>query len=429
MKKSLTFFIAVLMILSILSAGNFSASVTSDGFTVTPLSEDTAEISGYTGEGGNVAIPEKIGDYTVVSVGENAFLKNKNIDSLSIPESVTSIGKSAFAGSYIKSVTMENGVVTLSDNAFRECVYLESISLSKSLESIPQGCFYSCTRLTTLTIPDSVKSIGDSALYGCSHLEEIEIPSSVKVIGSYALANNLLLKSLSLCEGLEEIKSFAFFQNPTLDRVEIPSTVKSIGEYAFAECTSLESVTLNEGLENLGDSAFDTCPAKEIYLPKTLNSIGEFSVGYYYDQDMFDYCKYEDFRIICNEGSLGHAYAADNGFDFVFAEEETTLPTEVPTEIPTKAPTTVPTTSVPQETLPSVETEPSETTVPSESFPLGDVTLDGKLNIKDATAIQKHVASIEVLSDKSLSLADVNLDQKINVKDATEVQKRIAGII
>ena len=62
-------------------------------------------------------------------------------------------------------------------------------------------------------------------------------------------------------------------------------------------------------------------------------------------------------------------------------------------------------------------------------YDIGDVTLDGTVNVKDATAIQKHVASLITLSEDALAVADYNNDSSINVKDATTIQKFIAGLI
>lgn len=68
-------------------------------------------------------------------------------------------------------------------------------------------------------------------------------------------------------------------------------------------------------------------------------------------------------------------------------------------------------------------------TTATAEFELGDVNGDGKLNIRDATAIQKHLAKIATLSDEVLPVADYNADGKVNVKDATAIQKKIAGLI
>ncbi len=62
------------------------------------------------------------------------------------------------------------------------------------------------------------------------------------------------------------------------------------------------------------------------------------------------------------------------------------------------------------------------------SYPIGDANKDGKVNIKDATSIQKHIASIEILSEDALVLADADGDGTVNIKDATAIQKFVAGL-
>lgn len=58
---------------------------------------------------------------------------------------------------------------------------------------------------------------------------------------------------------------------------------------------------------------------------------------------------------------------------------------------------------------------------------LGDVNGDGKVNVKDATLIQKHIAKSDELTKEQLEKADINGDGKVTVKDATALQKKIAG--
>ena len=65
----------------------------------------------------------------------------------------------------------------------------------------------------------------------------------------------------------------------------------------------------------------------------------------------------------------------------------------------------------------------------NDEFKTGDVDLNGSINVKDATAIQKHIASLITLEEKALALADVTADKSVNVKDATAIQKFVAGII
>lgn len=113
---------------------------------------------------------------------------------------------------------------------------------------------------------------------------------------------------------------------------------------------------------------------------------------------------------------------------------EGTNPTEVtvPTENTNPTETTpVESTSATDSTEPSetTSTSPTSTTAPASEYELGDVNRDSKLNIRDATLIQKALAKLESLDDEQLTLADYLTDGKVNIKDATQIQKKIANII
>ncbi len=120
--------------------------------------------------------------------------------SITIPNSVTSIGKRAFE--YCKgltSFTIPNSVTSIGDDAFRYCTSLTSIKIPESVKEIGSEVFYGCSGLTSITIPNSVTSIGGYAFSGCSALTSITIPNSVTSIGSYAFSGCSALASIK-CE-------------------------------------------------------------------------------------------------------------------------------------------------------------------------------------------------------------------------------------
>ena len=139
-----------------------------------------------------------------------------------IPGSVTTIGYGAFYGcSGLISVTIPNSVTTIGSYAFSCCSGLTSVTIPNSVTSIGQSTFSYCTGLTSVTIPNSVTAIGFDAFVGCSGLTSVTIPNSVTSIGR---------STFSYCTGLTS--------------VTIPNSVTSIGEAAFYGCTDLTSLTL-----------------------------------------------------------------------------------------------------------------------------------------------------------------------------------------
>ena len=121
--------------------------------------------------------------YRVTSIGEEAFYRC-NMISVIIPNSVTSIGNSAFAGcESLTSVVIPNSVTSIRNYAFSKCSGLTSVVIPNSVTSIGNWAFYGCSSLTSLTIPPSVTSIGDCAFSYCTGLTSVVIPNSVTYIG------------------------------------------------------------------------------------------------------------------------------------------------------------------------------------------------------------------------------------------------------
>ena len=117
--------------------------------------------------------------------------------SVTIPNSVTSIGNYAFNGcSGLKSVTIPNSVTSIGGYAFNGCRGLTSVTSPNSVTSIGEGAFASCSGLKSVTIPNSVTDIGDYAFYQCSGLTSVTIGNSMTSIGGYAFV---------YCKGLKDV--------------------------------------------------------------------------------------------------------------------------------------------------------------------------------------------------------------------------------
>lgn len=101
--------------------------------------------------------------------------------------SVKSVGSNAFNNcGYIRSLTIENGVETIGDYAFRWCYQLESVNLASTITSIGNNSFYRCDRLSSVVLPEGVQQIGRYSFGYCSGLKKLEIPSTIKSIADRA---------------------------------------------------------------------------------------------------------------------------------------------------------------------------------------------------------------------------------------------------
>jgi hypothetical protein len=248
MKKQL--FLFVLMMLPVVASAE---TVEVDGFyfnlnyntKTAELTSDPDRIREYSG---NVVIPEsfisKSARYCVTSIG--SFAGGTDLISVTIPESVTSIGDYAFSG----------------------CISLTSLTIPNSVTSIGERAFYNCSGLTSVTIGSSVTVIGRQAFDGCSSLNSLNILdleawcniSFGSSLPSYHLfLNGQEVKHLVIPDGVTSIGEDAFHSCIGLTSVIIPNSVTSIGESAFMYCTGLTSLTIPNSVTTIDHEAFEDC--------------------------------------------------------------------------------------------------------------------------------------------------------------------------
>lgn len=262
--------------------------VNSDGKTCTVIGIGTCVES-------NVYVGGYIDGYKVIAIGDEAF-RECNLKSITIGDSVTSIGKWAFLlSSNLTKVTIPDSVTTIGDEAFRFCSALtrivvdgdnaayksisgnlyskdgtvlltyaigkqsESFVIPDSVTTIGASAFASCFSLTSVIIGDSVTTIGSSAFYNCVRLERVTIPNSVTIIDSCAFAWCDNLTSVKIPDLVTTIGDEAFLSCSKLTSITIPDSVTNIGNRAFEGCSKLTSVTIGTAVTSIGNDAFWSC--------------------------------------------------------------------------------------------------------------------------------------------------------------------------
>lgn len=303
---------------------------------------NTATITKYSGSSSDLIIPSKINGYRVTEIGSFVFSLNRNLESITIPDSVISIGA----------------------QAFNNCTELVDVKLSNSLKKIEDLAFGGCSKLKSIIIPENVDYIGDRAFLGCISIETIvvsnknitfdsrnncnaiietatnelivgckntSIPNDINIIGSYTFSvNRNPSVKIYLPDSIKRIESYAFYGNnftsitipssvtsigansfrdsQKLTYIEIPDSVNQIENWTFANCKNMSGIKIPNTLKSIGDFAFWGCSSlNRITIPYNVTSIGE---------SAFYGCS-DDFTIYGYKGSFAEQYAYANKYKFI----------------------------------------------------------------------------------------------------------------
>ena len=191
----------------------------------------TTTIAGNSDAAGAVIIPEKVVDasgkeYRVTKIGYQSFTKNKNITSVSLPNTIVSIGESAFE--YCSAIIGE-------------------IKLPKSLTEIGPSAFAECTGITgTIHIPAGVTSVPASAFKRCSGITEVILSKSVSSVGNFAFAqNSKLSKIISLAVTPPTITAQTFYSIASGTKVYVPEA----GSAGYKSATGWKSLSINNMID------------------------------------------------------------------------------------------------------------------------------------------------------------------------------------
>ena len=218
---------------------------------------------------------------SLTSIGDNAFLDCVNLSGgVVLPNTLTKIGNSVFSNcNDITSVSIPNSVTTIGNFAFSECQSLTSVYLPSSLTSIGNYAFTNCRNAKgDLIIPNTLKTIGEGAFSYCVGFSNLVIGNSVTSIGNGAFRNCINLGgALVLPNSLTQIGSFTFYNCNQLTNLSIPNSITSIGNFAFEKCSSLNgSLNIPNSVTSIGESAFAFCSnLKKLVIPASVISIAK----------------------------------------------------------------------------------------------------------------------------------------------------------
>ncbi|GEM_PF-2361099 len=279
-----------------------------DGYTVTSLGK-FALWTEHPTQG--ISATKIIMPDTIVSIGEGALSCNENLTEVVFSKNLVTIGKGAFSGDGLISISLPEKLESIPEDAFSGCSKLQEIEFNQNLKSIGSCAFERCNALVDVVLPEGLQSIGGCAFELCGNLKSVIIPDSVTSMGqgvfnrcyglqSVKLSQNMDtvplgtfeqcdLLSVIIPDGVTSIEERAFSQCGKLAKVKIPGSVKTIGKEAFLNTFSLKEVGIPEGVEVIEYMAFAGCNVESLILPVSIKTIGEnaFHGGYHRKENVY----------------------------------------------------------------------------------------------------------------------------------------------
>lgn len=245
-----------------------------------------------------------------VYIGDGAFAGYTFLKSVTLEEGVLSVGSSAFSGcTALGEINFPEGLLSVGDGAFTNCALLTEVALPASLEQITAEAFFGCSSVKTVTVsgqnaafsavgnilydkaqtqivyaparlegevalPASFTTVARDALSGHAFITKVTVPANVKTIGASAFSDCAALEEVVLPAGLEKIGEGVFANDPHLKTIEFPASVTEIPANAFEDCDALTTVDIPATVTKIGPRAFSSCRSlASVTLPEDLTQI------------------------------------------------------------------------------------------------------------------------------------------------------------
>ncbi len=422
MKKFFVLLVTFLLILSVGLTGVVTVGADSGaesfmyGDFTCQLSDGKIQITDCNSTADEITIPASIDEFPVTSIKTSMFYDNislKRIFADEDSEYFTSVDGVLFTKDMSTLVLyplnkdnaeyiVPEGVVVIGESAFKNNTHLKTVILPEGATTLESACFYGCASLESIAIPDSVEVIKGACFSECISLKNFDFPANLKTMSFPEFRNCTSLTDVSLDVQHSQVylvrilEPTAFFNDESnwedgaLYKDEMLISVKkdTVGEFV-----------VKEGTKAISFGALDGTKVTSVVLPDSVEVISKIALGFNSDltkvyipasvteinAHAFDGHN-SDLIIYGEKGSYAESYATEHEICFEASDNQDIV------------------------------------------VVLGDANGDGKLNIRDATAIQKHLAKIITLDDNAIELCDFNNDSKVDVRDATAIQKHLAGI-
>ena len=332
------------------------------------------------------------------------------LTSVKLPSTLKFIGKGAFAACHqLASVTMPATLDSIGDYAFAACTALETVTLPASVVKVGRGAFMRCTAMTTLQVqqPSRLQQMDATALMDCPALTTVKLGDALQTVGERSLAGTGIQQlDLTGSTSLNEMGDWAMVKTP-VTQAKLPSSVKSVGQGAFLYDTALNEVILGEQLPKLNDYMLAGTGLTALDLTG-VSALGDYAL---YNADRLSVVELPATMTWLGTrsmaGMVGMTAITSNATEVPALGENVWQGVNQPA-----IPLTVPTGAIDR----YKEAEQWKEFLFDSGWLMGDVNLDGEVNIADINVIIRIIQGSEY-DEGTMMRADVNGDEEINIAD------------
>lgn len=210
------------------------------------------------------------------SLSNGAFSGCSALTTVQFGSGLTSIPEALFESTGLKTITLPESVTSIGMWAFADCAKLEQVSFPASLTSIDGCAFENCTALTAVTLPKRLTELGNDVFENCSALKSVWIPKSLTNINGFGdgcFAGCTALTDITFETGITKIADHQFDGSP-IKSITIPGTVTTVGMSAFSDCANLTAIDLPTSVTQIDAYAFSSTGLTAVTLPKHLRKLG-----------------------------------------------------------------------------------------------------------------------------------------------------------
>lgn len=212
----------------------------------------------------------------ITSVPDYAFDGKTLLNSVILPEGITSIGTYAFRGTNIRRINIPSTVTIIKARAFQSTplMYL-TFTEGSQLKTIEGWAFASCKLLQEVALPAQLETIGVAAFEYCESIKSVTMGDAVTYIEGWTFHGANAMQSIRFSDALEEIRPYMCRETHELAQVHLPANLKQIDELAFYDTPKLTEIEFPASVELIAREAFNYSAVESVKLPINLQWLGE----------------------------------------------------------------------------------------------------------------------------------------------------------